>query len=316
MRIIFMGSPDFAVASLDAIVKAGHEIAAVISQGDKVRGRHKIVTPTPVKAYCLEHGLPCYTPAEVKSAAFLDFIKSLKADVIVVAAYGRILGQPLLEACPLGAINVHGSLLPAYRGSSPIYQAILDGQRETGITTMFMSAGMDTGDICLQAAYPLDETMNFGDVYLGLAKLGGDLVVKTLALLAEGKAPRIVQDDEKATYTALISREDEAIDWRRPGERIACQIRALSPEPGTYALFEGKPVKLLSAVFRPEATGKAPGAIAAADKKGLTVAVNGGRLLVQRVKPQGKKEMSAADWFRGLRAGDHAAFTSAQSRKP
>ncbi len=309
MRIIFMGSPDFAVASLDALVNAGHEIVAVISQGDKIRGRNKEICPTPVKAYGLSHGLPCFTPTEVKSREFLDFIKGLQADIIVVAAYGKILPKAMLEACSQGAINVHGSLLPAYRGPSPIYQAILNGEKETGITTMYMAEGLDAGDICLQAPYKLDEAKNFGEVYDGLSKLGGTLLLETLALLAEGKAPRISQDESKATYTRLLTREDEAIDWLQPGAAIGRKIRALAPEPGAYTLFDAKPVKLLDAAFVPEEGGGDPGAILACDNQsGLKVGVKDGFLLIRSVKPQGKKEMAAADWFRGIRDKENPCF--------
>lgn len=237
MRVVFMGTPDFAVKSLDAVLKAGHEVKGVITQPDRPKGRGKKMLPPPVKERALQLGLPFYQPQSVKDEAFLALLKRLEAEVIVVAAYGRILPQSVLELPLFGCINVHGSLLPQYRGAAPIQRAILNGDKETGVTIMQMAAGMDTGDILLKKAVPIGENDTTGQLFERLAYLGGELLVDALEALAAGRLQREKQNEAEATYAPMLSKTDEIIDWQKPAYILHNQVRGLNPTPGAYTFL-------------------------------------------------------------------------------
>ena len=301
MRVIYMGSPEFSVYGLDALMESSHEVIAVVSRVDKVKGRKKQLLPTALKKRGLELGLPVYTPENVNDASFLEELKALNADVIVVSAFGRILKKELLELLPYGVLNIHGSLLPAYRGASPMNAVLRNGEKETGITIMYMSEGMDEGDILKMESLPIGENENFDSLRERMGLLGGRMIVECLDLLENGDAPRISQDHQKATYCQLLTREDERIHWEDDGRAIHNQIRSLSSEPGAYTFLCGAPFKLIRTVFEPGASEEEPGTVLRAEKKkGVAVAVKGGTLYLVSVKPQGKKEMNANDWYRGL----------------
>lgn len=311
MRVIYMGSPAFSIYGLDALVESHHEIAAVVSRVDKVKGRKKQLQPTALKKRALELNLPVYTPENVNDSAFLAELKTLGADVIVVSAFGRILKKELLELLPFGVLNIHGSLLPAYRGASPMNAVLHDGQKETGITIMYMSEGMDEGDIMKMESLSIGENENFDSLRERMGFLGGRMIVECLDLLAAGNAPRISQDHEKATYCQLLTRDDERIRWEQSGLAIHNQIRSLSSEPGAYTFFQNSTVKLIRTTFEPGEMESTPGTILRAEKKkGVAVAVNDGILYLVSVKPQGKKEMNANDWYRGLREKEMLKFTT------
>lgn len=311
MKVIYMGSPEFSVYGLNALFESHHEIVAVVSREDKAKGRKKQLQPTALKARALELDIPVYTPKDVNAPGFLEELKALGADVIVVSAFGRILKKELLELLPYGVLNIHGSLLPAYRGASPMNAVLSNGEKETGITIMYMSEGMDEGDILKMESLSIDENENFDSLRERMGVLGGKMIAECLDLLAEGNAPRIPQEHEKATYCQLLTRENERILWERSGLEIHNQIRSLSSEPGAYTYWQGAPFKLIRTAFEAGEPCEKVGSILFADKKkGVAVGTKDGILYLKTVKPRGKKEMNANDWYRGIREKDGLIFTT------
>ena len=313
MKIIYMGSPDFSVYGLNALAASHHEIVAVVSREDKIKGRKKQLQPTDVKKRALELNLPVYTPKNVNDAAFLEELKTLDADIIVVSAFGRILKSEILNLLPYGVLNIHGSLLPYYRGASPMNAVLANGEKETGITIMYMNEGMDEGDILKSEVLAIDEDETFGVLKQRMGELGGKMIVECLDLLAAGNAPRIRQDHEQASYCQLLTREDERIDWNRSGREIHNQIRSLSPEPGAYTYLNHTPFKIIETHFEPGNQVEFSGTVLKADKKtGVAVGVKDGILRLKKVKPQGKKEMNANDWYRGLHTSEPLKFKNTE----
>lgn len=309
MRVVFMGSADFAVPSLRAIVKAGHNLLAIVTQPDRPQGRGRKLAHTPVKEAGLELGLPIHQPSDVRDVKFLDWLRQLIPEVVVVVAYGKILPAEVLSIPKYGCINVHASLLPRYRGAAPIHWAIMQGEKETGVTTMFMDEGMDTGDIILQQRMDIPEEATTGDVYPILAQMGAELLFETLELIQQGKIVRKPQDMALASYAPMLKREHEKIDWQRSAEIIRNQIRGLNPWPGAYAVWEGKPLKIWEAkLWWPSEdigcltnlgnhqTGEIIGIV---NDEGLLVQTGEGLLLLTQVQPAGKKRMDAIAFSRG-----------------
>lgn len=308
MRIVFMGTPDFAVESLNALVAAGHEVAAVITQPDRPKGRGNKLAFPEVKTRAIELQLPVHQPASVKDEAFLELLKGYSPDVIVVVAYGRILPQAVLELPRYGCINVHGSLLPAYRGAAPIQRAVLDGCKESGITIMQMDLGMDTGDMLMQGVLPITEDDTTGTMFEKLAVLGGTLLVETLEGLQQGKIQPQKQKEEQATYAARILKEDEVIDWGKSAKTIFCQIRGLAPAPGAYTMWNGQRLKIWKSRVRTEESGKAPGTVVEIGKSHLLIQTGQGCLEVLELQPAGKKAMSANAFCNGTGINVGAQF--------
>ncbi len=311
MKVIYMGSPEFALYGLEAINNSSHEIVAVITREDKAKGRKKILEPTVVKKRALELGLPVYTPKNPNDAAFLTELSSLGADIIVVSAYGKMLKWDLLTLVPYGAMNIHGSLLPLYRGASPINTAIRNGEATTGVTIMYMDEGMDEGDICLKGSVPIEENDNFVTLRDKMGLTGGKLIVDALDLVAKGVAPRYRQSKSKATYCSLLTREDEKLNWQADIDSLYNHIRSLAPEPGAYTYLNGEVVKIIETRRERREHNYDSGRIVGSCKKqGVQVAARGGWLWLLRVKPAGKKAMNALDWYRGLRNTDELYFTT------
>ena len=308
MRVVFMGTPDFAVQSLNALVDAGHEVKAVITQPDRPKGRGNKMAFPEVKTRALELGLPVHQPDSVKDGAFLELLKSYDPEVIVVVAFGRILPQAVLDLPPYGCVNVHGSLLPEYRGAAPIQRAVLDGRKETGVTTMRMDIGMDTGDMLMQATLPITDEDTTGTMFDKLAELGGKVLIDTLAGLVNGTVVPVKQDDSKATHAARILKEDEVIRWEDSAEKIFCQIRGLSPAPGAYTWWNGERLKLWKARISDRETGKAPGTVVAISKNALTVQTGKGCLEVLELQPAGKKAMPAQAFSNGAGVAEGIVF--------
>lgn len=300
MRVVFMGTPDFAVKSLDAVLKAGHEVKGVITQPDRPKGRGKKMLPPPVKERALQLGLPFYQPQSVKDEAFLALLKRLEAEVIVVAAYGRILPQSVLELPLFGCINVHGSLLPQYRGAAPIQRAILNGDKETGVTIMQMAAGMDTGDILLKKAVPIGENDTTGQLFERLAYLGGELLVDALEALAAGRLQREKQNEAEATYAPMLSKTDEIIDWQKPAYILHNQVRGLNPTPGAYTFFNGERLKIWETQVLDDNQNRPAGNVLKVDGEGLVISCQEGALKLLTVQPAGKKIMSFKDFVNGV----------------
>lgn len=296
-----MGTPEFAVASLRALLEAGLNVVGVVTQPDRAKGRGKRLTPPPVKVFALQHGLRVLQPESLKDPAAVELIRGLAPEVIAVVAYGRILPPALLAVPPLGCINVHASLLPKYRGAAPIHRAVMAGEPETGVTTMFMDEGLDTGDMLLQARVPIGPDDNVGTVHDLLAEEGARLLVRTLVRLADGYAFRIPQDHSRATYAPPISPQDEVIDWRRPAREIHNQVRGLDPWPGARTTWDGRVLKIWrTAVLDDGPEGRTPGLVAACDpSQELTVATGEGWLIIRELQLAGGRRVDGGSFLRG-----------------
>ena len=305
-----MGTPEFAVASLEAIAAAGHTVCGVFSQPDRPVGRHQgKLQPTPVKAAAQALGLPVYQPAKLRDGTALALIEELDPELIVVAAYGRILPDDILAYPPKGCINVHSSLLPKYRGAAPINWAILNGERETGVTIMHMASELDAGDIILQRATPIGSQETAPELFVRLAELGAELLVEAVSQIEAGTAVRTPQDHGKATFAPMLSRELSPMDFTRPAQVLHDQVRGLLPWPAAVTELGGVRCKVFSTVTYPGATDAAPGTILSAGKEGIRVACGGGSVLqIDELQADGGKRMHAADYLRGhpLSAGGRA----------
>lgn len=300
MNILFMGTPDFAVPSLEALVAAGHQVVGVFSQPDKPKNRGMKLLPTPVKVCAQAHEIPVFQPTKLRDGTALETIRQLAPDLIVVAAYGRILPQEILDEPPLGCINVHSSLLPKYRGSAPIHWAILNGDQETGVTIMHMALALDAGDIIAQKTTPIDPDETVETLHDRLAALGAELLVETVAKIASGTATRTPQEESQVTLAPMLSRALSPMDWTRPARALHDQVRGLIPWPAAVTELNGVRCKIFATTVLEETTGKAPGKILAADKKGLKVACGAGTVLrIDVLQADGGKRMAAADYLRG-----------------
>ena len=307
MRIVYMGSPDFAVRPLEALIGAGHEIAAVITQPDRPKGRGGKVQFTPVKDAALAHNLPVMQPARVNEAEVVAEIAALKPDILVVVAFGQLLKKPLLELAPYGAVNIHGSLLPYYRGAAPIHWALINGEKETGVTIMYMDEGMDTGDMIASMQMPIFDNYNVGDVYEKLSDMGAELLLQSLQDMKTGVARRTPQNHAIATYAPLLKKEHEEIHWERTAEEVHNHIRGMYPFPTVHTVYGGKRLKVGASAVGTETMSGNPGEVLAVDKeKGILVACGKGNVWLKLVQPEGKKMMSAQDFIRGygIKQGD------------
>lgn len=300
MRVVFMGTPEFAVPSLQAIVNAGQEVPLVVTQPDKPAGRGLKLTPPPVKVAAQKLGLVVFQPEKLNVPESLEVIAQAKPDVLVVVAYGRMLKEQCLAIPPKGCINVHPSLLPKYRGPAPIQHAILNGDEVTGVTTMFMDTGMDTGDIILQRQVPIDPDDTAGTLSKKLSMVAAELLVETLKLVEEGRAPRVPQDHSQATYAPLMPSEIAHLDFGEPAIRLRNLIRALNPEPGAYAFFRGKRVKFWRAQAVEGKPTEPPGTIIFIDKNRMLVATGDGLLLPTELQTEGKKSLTVSEWLKGV----------------
>ena len=299
MKILFMGTPEFAVPSLEALIAAGHTVCGVFSQPDKPVGRHqnKLQAP-PVKECALSYNIPVFQPVKLRDGTALEQIKTLAPELIVVAAYGRILPQDILDCPPLGCVNVHSSLLPKYRGAAPINWAILNGERETGVTIMHMAAALDAGDIISQASIPIAPTETAPELTARLARLGGKLLVETVAELERGTASRTPQDESAVTLAPMLGKELSPLDWTKDAKSLHDQVRGLLPWPAATAQIGGTHCKIYST--SPEEGNGTPGTLLDAGKTGLLIAcANGSALRILELQPDGKKRMPVAAFLAG-----------------
>ncbi|MBE6587857.1 MAG: methionyl-tRNA formyltransferase [Ruminococcaceae bacterium] len=312
MKVLFMGTPDFAKVCLSAIVEEGFDVVGVVTQPDKPKGRSYKLTPPPVKVYAEECGLPVYQPETLRNEAFKEELEALSPDIIIVAAYGKILPPYIINYPRYGCINAHGSVLPKYRGAAPIQRAIMDGESETGITVMYMDEGLDTGDMILIEKTPITEEDNFETLHDRLAEIGGRTLVEAMKSLEAGTATREKQDSSLATYAEKITKDDCIIDFSIPREELLCRIRGLSPFPlAVTKTPDGRLLKIVSASVASGASEAAPGTVACVDKDGFEVVCGKGKKIrVKEVLPEGKGRMTAADFVRGRRieAGDKLAW--------
>ena len=300
MRIMFMGTPDISAVCLRELIASDNEIVAVVTGKDKPRGRGNVMTPTPVKALAIEHSLPVYTPDSLKTEDFMELLREINPELIAVVAYGKILPKSVLDFPKHGCVNVHVSLLPKYRGAAPMQRAIIEGEKETGVTIMYMAEGVDTGDIITAESFPIGPEDDFEAIHDRSAEVGGKLLVKTVADIGNGTAIRTPQDHSKATHAAKIEKEDCKIDFTKSASVLDCAIRGVTPIPGAFAYLKGKMLKIYKAV--PTEGKGTPGEVIATDPKGVgsfTVACGEGALKVFGVIPEGKGKMGAGDFVRG-----------------
>ena len=299
MRILFMGTPEFAVASLRCLVEEGHTICGVLTQPDKPRNRGHKVTFSPVKEYALSESLPVYQPATLRDGEALELVKRLAPELTVVAAYGKLLPEEILAVPPLGSINVHSSLLPKYRGAAPINWAILNGEKTTGVSIMYMAKALDAGDVILQKSTAIGPDEDAPALTQRLAELGAQALSETVAALAAGTASRTPQDELEMTYAPMLSRELSPMDWTRPAAALGCQVRGLIPWPCAQAEIAGQRFKVYrTAPGNP--TDKDPGTVLSAGKRGIEVSCGDGRsLYLTEIQAEGGKRMSAAAYLLG-----------------
>jgi methionyl-tRNA formyltransferase len=299
VRVVFMGSGSFAIPSLLALLDAGHEVAAVVTQPDREKGRGRAVTPPPVKPVALARGLPVLQPGRVKEPEAQAALRALAPDVQVVVAYGQILPTSVIEIPRLRTVNVHGSLLPRYRGAAPVQWAIVRGERETGVTTMLIDAGLDTGPTLLARAEPIRDDDTADVLEARLAQVGASVLVETLAGLQSGTLVAVPQDHERATQAPIIRKEDGVVDWTAPAVEIERRVRGFHPWPGTSTTIAGRGLRILRA--RVGGGDGAPGSVVAVDRDGIHVACGQGTLVLQDVQPESKRPMAASAFALGAR---------------
>ncbi len=314
-RVVFMGTPDFAVSSLEALINADYEVAAVFTQPDKPVGRKAVLTPSPVKSCAIAHNIPVYQPERVRGEENLSLLRELAPDVIIVAAYGQIIPKTILDLPQYGCINVHASLLPAWRGAAPIQWSILAGDKESGVTIMQMGEGLDTGDMLAKAAVEISASETGGSLFDRLAELSGPLLIDTLKKLERGEITPAAQPAESTTpYAAVLSRESGRVNWSKSAEAIERQIRALDPWPGTYTYIQGKQLKIWEAHV--EDTGRnpedIPGQISVTENGGIRVLCGEKTLVITQLQLEGKKRMDSKAFLRGYHIEEHAVMTDSR----
>ena len=300
MRIVFMGTPDFAAASLQKLIDEKYDIAAVFTQPDKPRNRGMSLSFSPVKELALQNGLDVYQPTKLRDGSFTELLRSLKPDVLVVVAYGRILPEDALSVPTYGAVNVHSSLLPKYRGAAPVQWAVLNGDAVTGVSTMYLAPEMDTGDVIFTVKTEIGEFETSGELFDRLMVMGAELLHKTLRAIENGTAPRSKQDESQASYVTMLDKSMSPIDWSRSPREIVKYICGLQPWPVATTEIGGLTFRIFKAEYTDTVTDKAPGTVVAADKKGIEIACGGAHtLLITELQAPGKKRMRAADYLLG-----------------
>lgn len=307
MRIVFMGTPDFAVGALDALRRAGHEILLVVTQPDKPKGRSGQFTPPPVKEYAVRYGYEVFQPEKIKRAEAVEVLRKYPADVFVVAAFGQLLSQEILDMPKAGCINIHASLLPKYRGASPIQHVILEGEKETGITVMQMNAGLDTGDMLYVKKCAIEDTDTFETLHDKLMVLGGEAITEALALQEQGKLVPVKQQDELSCYARLISKADGKMDFSRSARELDLQVRGMNPWPSAFTFYKGKQLKIWRTRVLAGTCPEKPGTVFAVGKDSFCVAAGQGSLEILELQLEGKKRMSTHDFLLGVKLaeGEH-----------
>ena len=298
MKIVFMGTPDFSVPALEELAKV-HQVAAVVTQQDRPKGRGHKMQYTPVKEKALELNIPVYQPEKVKNPEFVDILREINPDVIVVIAFGQILSKEILDLPKYGCINVHASLLPKYRGAAPIQWAVLDGEEKTGITTMYMEKGLDTGDMIDKAEVVLDKKETAGSLHDKLMVLGANLLLETLKKLEDGTAVREKQNDEESCYAKMLSKDMGQIDFTKSAREIECLIRGMNPWPSAYTSLDGKTMKVWEADVLDAQSKEEPGTIVEVNKKEIIVATGSNDLALHEIQLAGKKRMQVQAFLLG-----------------
>lgn len=310
MKIVFMGTPDFARGALEALIAAGHEITAVVTQPDKAKGRSNQLQYPPVKECALEHNIPVMQPVRIKTPEAIAQLASYEADIFVVAAFGQILSQEILDMPKYGSLNIHASLLPKYRGASPIQQVIIDGEAETGVTIMQMDAGIDTGDMLYKRVIAIEDTDTFESLHDKLMVLGGEAIVEALSLLETGALEPEKQDDTQSCHAKLITKEMGNIDFNKSANVINRLVRGLNPWPSAYTFYKGKQLKIWETQVENESSDKVPGTITEVTKTAIKVACKEGVLSISSLQLEGKKRMSTHDFLLGVKVQPGELFTT------
>lgn len=301
MKIIYMGTPDFAVPCLERLIKDGYDVCLAVTQPDKAQGRKMILTPPPVKVTAEKNGVEVFQPVTLKSGEAYDKLKSYNPDFIVVAAYGKILPKRILDIPKYACINVHGSLLPKYRGAAPIQRAVIDGMKTSGVTTMLMGEGLDTGDMLLKYETEIGENETAGELFDRLAEASPDLLVKTLEDFALSKITPEKQDESKATYASMLSKDEALIDWNEPSDIIHNKIRGMSPWPVAFTHYDGKKLKIYQSEKTDKSASTLPGTVSA-DKNSIYVSCSDGKLLkILSLQAEGAKRLDAKQFSAGHR---------------
>lgn len=295
-----MGTPDFAVPTLTMLIEEGYDVMGVVTQPDRPKGRKKMITPTPVKEVAQKHGIPVFQPEKLRDSSEMEAILHLQPDLIITAAYGQILTKPILDLPTYGCINVHASLLPKYRGGAPIHRAIVAGEKETGITIMYMVKALDAGDILAQQAISISETDTAGSMYEKLSQVGGELLKNTLPDIIGGKIQAVPQDESQVTFAYNISREDEKINWNSSATQIRNHVRGLHPWPVAFTTWRSEPFKVWwIEVIDDIENNEGPGTVLSIEKDGIVVSAKPGKVLLKEVQPAGKKRLSIEEFMRG-----------------
>ncbi|WP_373229923.1 methionyl-tRNA formyltransferase [Cohnella sp.] len=309
MNILFMGTPQFAVPSLASLLEQGYTIAAVVTQPDRPKGRKRELTPPPVKAFALEHGLTVLQPEKLRSPEGVAQVTAIAPDIIITAAYGQILPKAVLDLPRLGCINVHGSLLPRYRGGAPIQRSIINGESVTGVTLMYMAEGLDTGDMISKVEVPITDEDTAGSMFDKLSDAGAELLRDWLPRIAEGKIVRTPQVDSEATYAPNLTREDEKLDWKHSSRTVFNRVRGLNPMAGGFTYLDGEVFKVWGtripqgsdSIMRPEWVSLVPGSVLESGSFGIRIRTGDGSIVLTEVQPAGKKALAATEFARGAR---------------
>uniref|UniRef100_A0A831XGM6 Methionyl-tRNA formyltransferase n=1 Tax=Geobacter metallireducens TaxID=28232 RepID=A0A831XGM6_GEOME len=299
LRIVFMGTPDFACPTLTRLIERGEDVIAVVTQPDRPKGRGQKLMPPPVKVIAEEHGIPVLQPLKVRAPEVVAQIRELNPDLIVVVAFGQILPQSLLDIPRYGCINIHASLLPRYRGAAPLNWCLINGETETGITTMMMDAGLDTGDMLVKRSIPIGPDEDAQSLHDRLSLLGADTIDETLDRLMAGTLTREKQDDSLTCYAPMLKKEDGLIDWTREPRQIKNLVRGFTPWPGAYTFLDNKTLKLFKVSVAEEAG--TPGEVIAAGKDGIVVACGSGSIRIEELQLEGRKRLTAAEFLAGYR---------------
>ena len=301
MKVVFMGTPDFAVGALEALVEAGHEVVAVVTQPDKPKGRGKEMQQTPVKVCALKHNIEVFQPVKIKHKEAVEVLKGYGAELFVVAAFGQILSKEILDMPKYGCVNIHASLLPKYRGAAPIQWAILDGEKETGVTIMQMNEGLDTGDMLTKVIVPIEDTDTGESLFDKLAEAGAKLLIETIPQIEAGEVTPQPQDDSLSTYAKMIKKEMGLIDWKKEAVVLERLVRGMNSWPSAYTHFNGKTLKVWESEVEMENHNVAPGTVVEVTKNSIKVQTGQDLLVLKQIQLEGKKRMDVAAFLLGYK---------------
>lgn len=299
MKIVFMGTPEFAVPCLQKIIDEGHEVVAVVTQPDKPKGRGKKLAMPPVKELALKYDIAVYQPLKAREESFVDTLKEMNPELIVVVAFGQILPKSILDIPKYGCVNVHASLLPRYRGAAPLNWVIINGEEKTGVTTMYMDEGLDTGDMILKSEIPLDDEITAGELHDKMMIDGAKVLKETIDLIEKGEAPREKQSNEDTCYSPIMNKSLGNIDWKKSAIDIHNLVRGINPWPSAYTTYEGQTMKIWKTKVIDKNSDKDPGTIISVDKEGINVSTSEGILQIKEIQMAGKKRMEVPEYIKG-----------------